>query len=121
MCMGKPKYVEKECKHHGLTTYVLEGRNAYRCKQCRKEHVAEQRRRNKQRLIEEFGGKCSICGYDKYQGALHFHHLNPSQKSFGLGLRGITKGYDKLREEAQKCILVCANCHAEIHSGVGDR
>lgn len=123
--MEKPKYITKECKRHGLSEYVLEGRNAYRCKKCRQANVAEQRRRNKRKLIAEFGGKCQLCGYNTYEGALHFHHLKPTEKAFGISYKGMTKGFQSLLSEAKKCILLCANCHAEVeaglHSGVGDR
>ena len=68
-------------------------------------------------LIEEKGGKCEICGYDKNIAALDFHHLNPETKSFQLDSRHLSNTtIVKLREEADKCILVCANCHREIHN-----
>jgi hypothetical protein len=69
-------------------------------------------------LIEEAGGRCTLCGYDRSPAALHFHHRDPSQKAFSLGVRGITRGIDRLREEAAKCVLLCANCHAEVEAGV---
>ena len=59
-----------------------------------------------------------LCGYDTCQAALHFHHVDPSTKSFGLAKAGITRAIDEIRREAEKCILVCSNCHAEIESGV---
>ena len=68
-------------------------------------------------LIEEKGGKCEICGYDKNIAALDFHHLNPEAKLFQLDSRHLSNTtIVKLREEADKCILVCANCHREIHN-----
>jgi hypothetical protein len=57
---------------------------------------------NKLKLVEENGGCCSICGYNRYVGALQFHHLDPSLKSFGLSQKGKTLGMDSLREEAKK-------------------
>src|SRR4051812_9434226 len=113
-----PRIVELECAHHGRTAHVLEGRGYYRCKRCRKERVAAWRRGAKQRLLEEAGGRCRLCGYDRYPGALEFHHLDPAQKSFGLSVRGITRSLRALREEASKCILLCSNCHAEVEAGV---
>ena len=70
----------------------------------------------KHKLIEYKGGKCEKCGYNKCEGALQFHHLNPTEKDFtisskNLGLTDIQEFYN----EVDKCILVCANCHAEIH------
>jgi hypothetical protein len=51
-------------------------------------------------------------------GALHFHHVDPSEKRFGLGGRGLTRSIDALREEAKKCVLLCSNCHAQVEAGV---
>ena len=67
-------------------------------------------------LIAERGNKCEICGYDKNIAALDFHHLNPEEKSFQLDARHLSNtSTDKIREELKKCILVCANCHRELH------
>jgi hypothetical protein len=108
------KFLKKTCKRHGLTEFVLEGRGSYRCKKCRSLAVSNRRKRNKIALVEHFGGKCVKCGYSKYIGALSFHHLDPSQKDFKLS-SGDTRSLSKLIVEAKKCILVCNNCHAEIH------
>ena len=68
-------------------------------------------------LIKTKGGKCEICGYDKNIAALEFHHLNPSEKSFQLDARSLgNTTVEKLLKESDKCILVCANCHREIHN-----
>jgi transposase len=108
------------CATHGLTRFVLEGRGYYRCAKCRGRQVARWRRRAKQRLVAEAGGKCRVCGYDRYQGALEFHHLNPAAKEFSLSLRGVTRSLEALRAEARKCVLLCANCHAEVEGGVAE-
>lgn len=60
------------------------------------------------------GGKCVRCGYHKYAGALEFHHPDPTQKDFAISSKN-TKSLDRVWEEAQKCWLVCSNCHKEIH------
>ena len=73
------------------------------------------RKRKKERLVELKGGKCEMCGYDKCLGALSFHHLDPSEKAFGFSSKELCKAWDKLVAEVEKCILVCMNCHAEIH------
>jgi 5-methylcytosine-specific restriction endonuclease McrA len=114
------KYIQKECIHHGSTEFVLEGRGYYRCKICRMLAVAKRRKKALAILKAEFGGKCAICGYSKYNGALQFHHLNPEDKKFAPSDSGETKALDKLREEARKCILLCANCHAEVEAGLVD-
>ena len=75
--------------------------------------VTIKRRAIKQALVNLKGGKCSICGYNKSLRALQFHHLNPKEKDFALTKN--VKDFDKLKKEVEKCILVCSNCHAEIH------
>lgn len=111
------KRVALECIHHGLTEFVLENGSRYRCLKCRRRGVIEWRRRAKLRLVQEFGGRCELCGYDEFLGALQFHHVDPEQKSFGLAMRGLTRSIEALREEAAKCVLLCANCHAKIEWG----
>lgn len=110
--------VRRECATHGLTDFVIEGRGYYRCKQCRVERVVAHRRTAKAQLVEEAGGRCAICGYDRYLGALEFHHLDPSQKRLGLSHRGVGHAMSTLRAEAAKCVLLCSNCHAEVEGGV---
>jgi predicted HNH restriction endonuclease len=80
--------------------------------------VSSRRRQVKQVLVREFGGACRLCGFDKYEGALHFHHLDPTTKVFQLGGRGLTRSLETLRREARKCVLLCANCHAMVEAGV---
>ena len=75
------------------------------------------RRKVKRLLVREAGGGCAICGYDRHVGALEFHHIDPSTKTFGLSLYGITRSLKELRSEAAKCILLCGNCHAEVEAG----
>lgn len=82
--------------------------------------LAVDKRRKKVRLmaIEYGGGKCQICGYMKCNRALSFHHKDPSKKDFGLSASGLTRAWTKTQKELDKCILVCANCHMEIHEGI---
>ena len=62
------------------------------------------------------GGKCSRCGYCKNLSALQFHHVSPQDKSIPLDLRRLSNSrWEVLLKEARKCLLLCANCHAEIH------
>ena len=113
------KYVEKECKKHGLTSYAyVASENKYRCVKCRSEAVQKRRDKTKKILVEYKGGKCEICGYDKSISALEFHHKNPNEKEFGIGHKGYTRSIEKNKQEVDKCILVCANCHREIHEGL---
>jgi hypothetical protein len=114
---GEARTLTADCPHHGHTAYVIENSGRVRCKACRMEGVAEWRRRAKRRLVAEAGGRCQLCGYDRCMAALAFHHLDPTQKSFALSLRGITRSFEQLRREAAKCALLCANCHAEVEAG----
>jgi hypothetical protein len=107
------------CRVHGEGVFVIENSGRVRCRKCRMDRVSARRRKVKRLLIEEAGGKCAICGYDRFVGALHFHHLDPDAKEFAVSRNGATLGIDTLRAEALKCIVLCANCHAEIeHGGV---
>jgi 5-methylcytosine-specific restriction endonuclease McrA len=112
------KEVQLECRRHGLTRFVaVSSESRLRCAKCRSEAVARRRRKVKEILVAEAGGKCLLCGYSRHSAALQFHHVEPSTKSFGLGVRGITRSIARLREEASKCVLLCANCHAELEVG----
>jgi Homeodomain-like domain-containing protein len=113
----KPKEIISECRHHGQARFMLEGRNAYRCTRCRSDAVTAWRRRAKRRLIEARGGACERCGYDEHPAALQFHHLEPNLKEFSISNKGGTIAFARLQEEAEKCILVCANCHALLEWG----
>jgi transposase len=106
------------CARHGTTDFWLDTRGIYRCLRCRSEAVARRRRRLKEILVAEAGGRCTICGYDRYIGALQFHHRDGAAKRFGIGERGLTRSIAAVRSEAAKCILLCANCHSEIEGGI---
>lgn len=77
--------------------------------------VAERRRKLKEMAVEYKGGRCMDCGYQKCQAALHFHHRDPAQKEFGVSVNGMTRTWEAIRVELDKCDLICANCHAERH------
>ncbi len=76
------------------------------------------RRSMKLQAIKLLGGKCCICGYSKCIDALEFHHEDPTIKEFKLG-SGNTMSWKEYKQEALKCMLVCSNCHKEIHSKIG--
>jgi len=64
--------------------------------------------------IEYKGGKCEICGYDKCRWALDFHHKNKDEKEFSIG-SSYNISWERIKNELDKCILICSNCHREIH------
>lgn len=85
--------------------------------ECRKCRVLEQKgryKKYKKELIDYMGGKCQLCGYNKCMAALDFHHKNPEEKNPNWkNIRSWTPS--KSKKEIDKCILVCRNCHSEIH------
>ncbi len=79
--------------------------------------ITEHRRGLKRKAISYSGGCCLRCGYDRCAAALQFHHLDPAEKEFRLG-SGRTWSWSKLKAEVDKTILICGNCHAELHDGL---
>ncbi|OGE81296.1 MAG: hypothetical protein A3H72_00485 [Candidatus Doudnabacteria bacterium RIFCSPLOWO2_02_FULL_48_8] len=80
--------------------------------------VTKRRQKLREMAKEYKGGKCVLCGYNKYLGALDFHHLDPSKKDFAISVRDLTRSWNKIKAELDKCVLVCANCHRELHAGI---
>ena len=114
------------CPTHGHTAFFQRQDGGFRCVKCSIAAVSERRRQVKRVLVEEAGGCCRLCGFKEHQAALQFHHMDPSEKTFHLAHGGMTRGIERMREEAQKCVLLCANCHALVEAGVkevpaGDR
>ncbi len=114
------------CPDHGLVEFTRRPDGGTRCVRCRVEAVTRRRRELKRTLVEEAGGACRLCGYDRCLAALEFHHIDPADKRFTLSRRGMSMSIERARAEAQKCVLLCGNCHAEVEVGVavltsGDR
>ena len=103
----------------------------YICKVCGKEVIHSKKHRNvgnicsscrqrmyqtnnKKKAVEDLGGKCQICGYNKCIEALDFHHINPKDKTFNIATK-MGMSFEKLKPELDKCILLCSNCHRELH------
>lgn len=107
----------RECTTHGMTKHYVHKEGGFRCAECAKDAVNKRRRKVKAILVQENGGCCSKCGYDRCLDALVFHHPEDVTKDFGLG-NGLGKSLAKLRVEANKCLLLCANCHTEHHACV---
>jgi hypothetical protein len=109
--------VIRDCPRHGWTRFRKVGTQThYRCAQCVIDAVANARHRIRRTLVDEAGGKCTLCGYDRHLAALQFHHLDRATKAFTLR-NGDTRSLARMRAEAAKCVLLCANCHAEVESG----
>lgn len=112
------KVMMRNCTVHGYTEFSFRKDGGFRCRKCVVEAVQRRREKVKKLAIEYKGGKCQCCGYHACDSALEFHHLSPDKKDFGIGQKGYTRSWEKIKQELDKCILVCANCHREIHSGI---
>ena len=106
-----------KCPTHGHTAFFARLDGGYRCARCNTAAVSERRRRVKRQLVEEAGGSCRICGFAEHPAALQFHHLDPSTKTFHLSCQGHSRSIKRMRAEAGKCVLLCANCHAQVEAG----
>lgn len=109
--------IDKQCKKHDITPHYKTKDGHWRCCKCNTEGVTLHRQQRKLRLLQLFGGTCWLCGYNKSVRALHFHHLDPTQKDFAFS-SGVPRNWDKMVKEAKKCILLCSNCHCEVHDGI---
>lgn len=103
-----------KCGWRRCNNEVVGGRKTKFCSRlCGiKQHTIEKRRRQKERAVKAFGRKCSKCGYDRCLRALHFHHTDPRMKKFHLS-GSASKAWKVIEAELKKCVLLCANCHAE--------
>ena len=88
------------------------------CKTCTTDQTLDRVRKLKSQMIEYKGGCCVRCGYKKYQGALEFHHTDPKEKDFNPSQLKKYSFDDRIKTELDKCILVCSNCHREIHDEI---
>lgn len=86
------------------------------CMSTNSNSVSRCRRRMKVRAVIYLGGVCSQCGYSECMDAMDFHHRDPSQKDFQIGANGIYRRFELLKPELDKCLLLCSNCHRELHS-----
>lgn len=80
--------------------------------------VTDQRRRTKDRAVGLMGGSCFGCGREGPPVIFNFHHRDPGEKEFGIGQDGIPRRWESVVAELAKCVMLCANCHREVHGGV---
>ena len=110
--------IQGTCRHHGLTDfYKSPSMRTSKCKKCNTERVSKHRRKVISILKAEYGNSCKECGYSACIEALEFHHLDPNTKDESVN-SGNTRSIERLRLEAKKCVLLCANCHREVHAGI---
>ena len=110
--------MDKKCKKHGVCRHAkrADKKNVWICTKCNSERVTKRKRDIKIKCLNYKGNKCERCGYNSCVGALEFHHKIESEKDFTIA-GNYLKAWGKLKRELDKCILVCANCHREIHYG----
>jgi transposase len=106
------------CEQHGPSDFVPRSDGGYRCVRCRSDAVTRRRQKVKATLVQEAGGACALCGYDRAISALAFHHVDPARKTFSVSAGGLGRSLSTARNEAEKCVLLCSNCHAEVEAGV---
>lgn len=89
------------------------------CGKCHNEYTVARYRAIKRECVRHKGGSCQVCGFDKYDAALEFHHLDPVKKDVKFSQ---LKSWGKERRiaELEKCVLLCANCHRGVHAGFID-
>lgn len=105
----------KHCKHHGFTTFIKDKGKYLRCRQCRTNAVTKRRRKIKLMAITYLGNRCKDCGLvDTCPDIYDFHH--EKGKDFGIAEKGYTRSWETVKQELDKCILLCANCHRRRHS-----
>ena len=109
--------VAQSVRAHGCETlFNMRKKRTYKdWREVNIRHVTARRKKIRLMAIEHLGGKCSKCGYNKYPEVLEFHHRDPSQKDFNVSKKGLTRSWERVRREIEKCDLVCANCHRERH------
>lgn len=111
-----------ECTIHGLSDhrYVKrkDAKDRLVCCKCRTEAVKKRRHKIKDMALDYKGSKCQSCGYSRCKRALEFHHIDEDLKEFGIGFQGETRSWERTKIELDKCVLLCANCHREVHDGL---
>lgn len=115
----KVRSEDRECKKHGVVRHAISENGRYRCTKCRVESVERKRKKTKAKLVLMFGGGCQSCGYSVCIQALEFHHHDEETKEFSI-FQLMKNSFDTILKEAKKCVLLCANCHREVHAGIRD-
>lgn len=123
ICVQRPENKKQICcrvcgttdKNAFFNSVNKSGKKSPACKACNAKETILRYRRYKEEAVAYKGGKCCVCGYSKCMGSLEFHHTNPNEKDAEWALKIKNKITDNVKEELDKCILVCRNCHQEIH------
>jgi 5-methylcytosine-specific restriction endonuclease McrA len=114
------KYICRHCKEETDDFYPSRiKKKIYSCKKCDAKQGKILRETIKRKCVEYKGGKCFVCGYNKFQGSLDFHHVDPKEKDFGIATMK-SNSFESLKQELDKCVLLCKNCHCEVHASLID-
>lgn len=98
------------CAWHGCNNLTI---NKFCSQKCKWKYFAQKYRDQKRnKAVSYAGGKCQKCGYQTCIASLCFHHVKNKKFTIQNSYR---KPWGELKKELDKCILVCRNCHAEIH------
>jgi hypothetical protein len=105
----------KSCQLELNETNQYKSSRAHLCKKCFSKYQVKKGVEKKLKLIQRHGGECQSCGYKGHYSVFDFHHLDPSKKE--IQLECDRWGWNRLTEEADKCALLCSNCHRLVHAG----
>lgn len=109
------------CNKHGETRFAFSGkkRPRWKCMECDSDYSYERKKRNKIKAVAYKGGKCIRCGYNECVSALHFHHVDQKTKLFDIS-QNISKKWELIQNELDKCVLLCMNCHFKEHERIDE-
>jgi len=89
------------------------------CKDCCKYKKKSRTRDIKKQAVEYLGGKCNECGFVGCPAVYDFHHIDPKLKEFSIGSKR-AEALDSIKDELDKCVLLCANCHRTLHYNISE-
>lgn len=112
------KYIRK-CKTCSKKVETYKHNKRYCSEKCKWKSNSNARIEFRKKIILKKGGRCELCGYEKNLAALCFHHKNPDHKEIQMNIGRMPTNNEflkKIKKELKKCLLLCCNCHAEIHN-----
>jgi hypothetical protein len=111
-----PKRNTKECLGCGKTGDFVRRRFCQSCVYKKRTQTV------RTKLVELVGNSCWLCGYNRCLNAIDFHHIDPRNKVYNIGIEKLTHlSWDVAISEMRKCVRLCSNCHKEVHSGIIDK
>jgi len=114
---AKNKPIEKRICQTCKREFIYRPRSGQTKGRCNSCITAARRIQTKRRAVELLGGACALCGYNRCMAALTFHHRDPEKKDFIIA-HAYNRSWETVAAELLKCVLLCQNCHAEVHDGI---